>query len=110
MLQMEEEQQLLPLIDRVRSDHPRMGAREIYFLIQPQTMGHAQFAPIRLAIIPMGAYQPQWLIHPIPINPEEGVKVHQEVGSEFSVGMHWGTFAMAAETRNEPPIYLEKAK
>ena len=43
MLQMEEEQQLLPLIDRVRSDHPRMGAREIYSLIQPQTMGRDQF-------------------------------------------------------------------
>lgn len=43
MLKMEEQNQLLPIIDKVRGDHPRMGAREMYFLIQPQTMGRDQF-------------------------------------------------------------------
>lgn len=70
----------------------------------------AQFAPIRLAMIPIGAYRPRWFMHPIHINPEEAVKVHQEVGAQFSVGMHWGTFAMAEEPKREPPIYLGKAK
>lgn len=43
MLKMEEQQQLLPLIDKVRSDHPGMGAREMYRLIKPQTMGRDHF-------------------------------------------------------------------
>jgi len=43
MLKTEEQNQLLPIIDKVRGDHPRMGAREMYLLIQPQTMGRDQF-------------------------------------------------------------------
>ena len=43
MRQMEEQQQLLPLIAQIRQDHPRMSAREIYRLIQPQQLGRDRF-------------------------------------------------------------------
>jgi putative transposase len=39
----EERQQLLPLINEVRKDHPRMSARDMYIKIQPSTMGRDQF-------------------------------------------------------------------
>ena len=39
----EEEQQLMPLIDELRVDHPRMGARDMYLMLQPATMGRDQF-------------------------------------------------------------------
>lgn len=39
----EEQQQLLPLIDEIRKDHPRMSARDMYILLQPATMGRDQF-------------------------------------------------------------------
>ncbi len=39
----EERQQLLPLIHKIRKDHPRMSARDMYFLLRPSTMGRDQF-------------------------------------------------------------------
>jgi len=39
----EEQQQLIPLIDELRMDHPRMGARDMYLKLQPATMGRDQF-------------------------------------------------------------------
>ena len=39
----EEQQQLVPLIDEIRKDHPRMSARDIYIMLQPETMGRDQF-------------------------------------------------------------------
>lgn len=35
--------QLLPLLVRVRKDHPRMSARSIYHLLQPEGIGREQF-------------------------------------------------------------------
>ena len=43
------------------------------------------------------------------INPEEAVKIHQDIDSRYSVAIHWGTFAMADEPVDEPPKLLEDA-
>jgi len=39
----EELAQLMPIIHQIREDHPRMGAREMYRLINPQTIGRDRF-------------------------------------------------------------------
>jgi putative transposase len=39
----EEQEQLIPLINEIRSDHPRMAARDIYLKLQPSCMGRDQF-------------------------------------------------------------------
>jgi transposase InsO family protein len=39
----EERQQLLPLINEIRKDHPRMSARDMYIKLHPSTMGRDQF-------------------------------------------------------------------
>jgi len=39
----EEQEQLIPLINEIRSDHPRMSARDSYFKLQPRCMGRDQF-------------------------------------------------------------------
>jgi putative transposase len=39
----EEQEQLIPLINEVRKDHPRMSARDIYLKLQPHCMGRDQF-------------------------------------------------------------------
>jgi transposase InsO family protein len=39
----EEQEQLIPLINEIRSDHPRMSARDIYLKLQPSCMGRDQF-------------------------------------------------------------------
>lgn len=40
---MDEEQQLLKVIQEIRKEHPGMGARELYFLIEPKCMGRDRF-------------------------------------------------------------------
>jgi putative transposase len=39
----EEQEQLIPLINEIRVDHPRMSARDIYLKLQPSCMGRDQF-------------------------------------------------------------------
>ncbi|MFH6983691.1 MBL fold metallo-hydrolase [Marinoscillum luteum] len=53
--------------------------------------------PVDVALIPIGAYLPIWFMSPIHISPVEAVKVHQDVKSAVSVGMHFGTFPLADE-------------
>lgn len=40
---LEEQEQLIPLINEIRNDHPRMCARDIYLKLQPSCMGRDQF-------------------------------------------------------------------
>ena len=40
---LEEQEQLIPLINEIRKDHPRMCARDIYLKLQPSCMGRDQF-------------------------------------------------------------------
>lgn len=39
----DEQQQLLPLVNEIRKEHPRLSARQMYFMIQPRFMGRDQF-------------------------------------------------------------------
>jgi len=39
----EEQEQLIPLINEIRCDHPRMSARDIYLKLHPICMGRDQF-------------------------------------------------------------------
>lgn len=65
--------------------------------------------PMRASMIPIGAYQPRWFMSPMHLNPEEAVRVHVDVKSAFSIGMHWGTFCLTDEPMAEPPIVLRHA-
>jgi putative transposase len=39
----EEQEQLVPLINKIRRDHPRMSARDVYLKLKPDFMGRDQF-------------------------------------------------------------------
>ncbi|HZP11179.1 MAG TPA: MBL fold metallo-hydrolase [Nevskiaceae bacterium] len=69
----------------------------------------AKFAPIDLSLIPIGAYDPRWFMAPVHVNPEEAVRIHQDVKSKQSVAMHWGTFRLTLEPLDEPPQKLREA-
>lgn len=66
----------------------------------------ARFAPIDVAMIPIGAYDPRGFMRPVHVDPEEAVRIHQDVGSRMSLAMHWGTFRLTLEPLDEPPQRL----
>jgi len=59
-------------------------------------------APIHVALVPIGAYIPQWFMSPIHCAPHEAVRIHQEVKASVSVADHFGTFPLADDGQDEP--------
>jgi L-ascorbate metabolism protein UlaG (beta-lactamase superfamily) len=94
----------------------RAGGRLAYF-VGDSGYHERRFAEIRercgrpdLAMIPIGAYEPRWFMADAHMNPEEAVRVHRDVGARRSVAMHWGTFQLTDEGREEPVLALEAAR
>ena len=68
-----------------------------------------QFGPLRLALIPIGAYKPPSFMSPVHCSPAEAVQIHQDVRSQQTVAIHFGTFPLADDGENEPVVDLSKA-
>jgi L-ascorbate metabolism protein UlaG (beta-lactamase superfamily) len=64
--------------------------------------------PYRLAIIPIGAYEPRDFMKTNHINPEEAVRIHEALNPSMSLGVHWGTFQLTFEGINDPPQRLRE--
>jgi len=71
-----------------------------------QTIGE-HFGPHDLALIPIGAYGPEYFMLPQHVNPPQAVQVHKDVRSRLSIGVHWGTFLLTHEPYLEPKQWLE---
>ena len=68
-----------------------------------------KFNGFDLSAIPIGAYAPRWFMKQSHINPEEAVRIHQDINSRYSVAIHWGTFILTDEPVDEPPKKLKTA-
>jgi len=68
-----------------------------------------RFAPIRLAMLPIGAFLPRWFMRPVHIDPAEAVEAHRVLGAETSVAMHYGTFHLGDDGEQQPLDELAKA-
>ncbi len=67
-----------------------------------------QLGPYDLALIPIGAYGPRYFMLPQHVDPEQAVQTHIDVKSEYSIGIHWGTFELTHESFLEPQQLLIK--
>lgn len=69
-----------------------------------------RFPVIDIALLPIGAYSPRSFMGPVHMDPKQAVQAHQDLGAKKSIGMHFGTFQLTAETRDEPEKLLESEK
>jgi L-ascorbate metabolism protein UlaG (beta-lactamase superfamily) len=59
--------------------------------------------PFDLALLPIGAYEPEPIMRPVHCNPEEAVRLGADVRGKTLVAMHWGTVRLTDEPPFEPP-------
>jgi L-ascorbate metabolism protein UlaG (beta-lactamase superfamily) len=62
-----------------------------------------RYPGIDLALMPIGAYEPAWIMRPVHLNPEEAVRACADLAATRMATMHWGTFLLSAEPVTEPP-------
>jgi L-ascorbate metabolism protein UlaG (beta-lactamase superfamily) len=62
----------------------------------------AKYGGFRLALLPIGAYEPRWFMKEQHMNPEEAVLVYRELGADLAIGHHWGTFQLTNEGIERP--------
>lgn len=65
--------------------------------------------PFDLGLIPIGAYDPRWLMSPMHANPYDSVNIFVDTKCKRALGIHWGTWVLTQEDVLEPPQMLRKA-
>ncbi len=65
-------------------------------------------APL-IALLPIGAYLPRWLMEEMHVTPEEALEAFLDLKASYMIPIHWGTFDLADEPFHEPPRRLRKA-
>ena len=92
-----------------------MGGKRAYFA--GDTAYHPEFGaigarhgPFDFVMIPIGAYDPRWFMGNVHVDPEEAVRIYQDLVAPhpgrplpLMLGIHWGTFRLTDEAMDEPP-------
>lgn len=65
--------------------------------------------PFDLGLIPIGAYNPRFVMSPMHANPFDAVEMFKDTKCRRAVGIHWGTWLLTTEPPEEPPVLLREA-
>ncbi|MGY8679053.1 MBL fold metallo-hydrolase [Bradyrhizobium sp. UFLA05-153] len=65
--------------------------------------------PLRLAILPIGAYEPRWFMREQHMNPEDAVRALIDCGAQAALAHHHGTFQLTDEAIDAPAQALLEA-
>jgi L-ascorbate metabolism protein UlaG (beta-lactamase superfamily) len=68
-----------------------------------------RYGPFRMAILPIGAYEPRWFMRDHHMNPAESVQALIDCGAEVALAHHYGTFQLTDESFDAPLIALADA-
>ncbi|QHW30882.1 MBL fold metallo-hydrolase [Paenibacillus rhizovicinus] len=66
-----------------------------------------RFPDIDVALMPIGAYDPEWFMGPQHVTPEEALKAFRDTGARCFVPMHYGSYKLADDTPREALDRLE---
>jgi N-acyl-phosphatidylethanolamine-hydrolysing phospholipase D len=67
-----------------------------------------RFAPIDVALLPIGAYEPRWFMRYQHVNPEEAWQAFLDLGARTMIPMHWGCFDLTDEPVDLAPKVLAR--
>jgi L-ascorbate metabolism protein UlaG (beta-lactamase superfamily) len=65
--------------------------------------------PFRLAILPIGAYEPRWFMRDQHMDPGEALRAFIDCGAEHALAHHHGTFQLTEEAIHAPAAGLAAA-
>jgi L-ascorbate metabolism protein UlaG (beta-lactamase superfamily) len=65
--------------------------------------------PLRVAILPIGAYEPRWFMGDQHMNPAEAAQAFIDCGAQLALGHHHGTFQLTDEAIDAPLVALADA-
>jgi len=65
--------------------------------------------PFKLAVLPIGAYEPRWFMRDHHMNPAEAVQALIDSGGSLALAHHHGTFQLADESIDSPLLALAEA-
>lgn len=73
------------------------------------------FGGFDLALVPIGLFMPESFMGSVHTSPEQSVKIHEEIRSRKTIGMHWGTFrgglsGQYEDVRDPPRRWREAAE
>ncbi|MBF7685480.1 MBL fold metallo-hydrolase [Acinetobacter sp. B10A] len=67
---------------------------------------HEQFGAPKVALLPIGAYEPRELMKSLHMNPVDAFQAHLDLQAQCSVAIHHHTFQLTDEARNAPEQWL----
>ncbi|WP_339245008.1 MBL fold metallo-hydrolase [Paenibacillus sp. FSL R10-2796] len=65
---------------------------------------------LHVALMPIGAYEPEWFMTSQHVTPEEAIQAFVDVGAETMIPMHYGTYRLADDTAREALDRMESAR
>jgi L-ascorbate metabolism protein UlaG (beta-lactamase superfamily) len=83
------------------------AGRHIYFAGDTGFGDHfaaigARFHPLRLALLPIGSYKPEWFMGPVHMTPEDAIEAQRILRTPTAIAIHFGTFSLADDGESEP--------
>lgn len=70
---------------------------------------HTRYGAPRVALLPIGAYEPRKLMSYVHMNPQDAVHAHLDLQAHRSVAIHYRTFQLTDEGREDPEHALAQA-
>ncbi|HEV7765101.1 MAG TPA: MBL fold metallo-hydrolase [Thermoanaerobaculia bacterium] len=61
-----------------------------------------RYGPMRIAMLPIGAFRPEWFMHTVHVSPQETVRAAQTLEAAVSIPMHYYTFHLGDDGQDEP--------
>ena len=65
---------------------------------------------IDIAVLPIGAFAPRWLMKAVHMSPYEAVKAACDLKASTLIPCHWGTYQISEEPLNLPIQILERIR